>query len=142
MSSSDKSGNLKIAVVDDSRDDHFFVKTALAGRQQFQIFDFYSGDEFILYMKENFSHNEKVPDLVLLDINMPKLNGFETLEQLIQHDLVRSTRFVILSTDIVERDLKRCRALNIDCYKKPHSITDLEPLLMKIVSSYFPSAGA
>lgn len=56
-----------------------------------------------LYQKENFS-NSITPDIVLLDINLPKLNGFEVLSRIRSSKRLHNLPVVMLSTSTSEED--------------------------------------
>jgi CheY-like chemotaxis protein len=51
------------------------------------------------------------PDIILLDMLMPKLSGIETLEALKKDEQMRSIPVVILSNSSVEADVQRAKAL-------------------------------
>lgn len=66
------------------------------------------------------------PDLVILDIMMPKLNGFEVCEQVRANEELRSTRILMLTAKGREAEMKKGLALGADDYMaKPFSTRDL-----------------
>ncbi len=73
---------VRILLAEDSDDDYFFISEAL-GRStlNYKLDWVKNGSEAINWLDEHFNKGE-VPDLFLLDINMPKLNGHEVLERL------------------------------------------------------------
>lgn len=132
----DQNTGLRIFVVDDSKEDHFFIKEGL---KDFNIYfqSFYDGEEFYLHMlnKKNdptYQH----PDIVILDINMPKLTGFEVYEKMIKDDLQDNIKFFILTTTLSDRDKERGVRLGIDCYTKPFSISEFSKLLQELIKKY------
>ncbi|MES2307609.1 MAG: response regulator, partial [Verrucomicrobiota bacterium] len=75
----------KVFLVDDSMDDRFFVRLLLERTKKFTIIEeARDGNEAIDYFKKEGKFSEKstdfTPDLVLLDLKMPKKNGFDVLE--------------------------------------------------------------
>lgn len=56
------------------------------------------------------------PKIVLLDIQMPKLNGIEVLERLKADELTKSTPVVILTSSKEDPDIQRCYALGANSY--------------------------
>ncbi len=67
------------------------------------------------------------PDLILLDLILPKLNGFEALEKIRANPDNRKTPVIVLSNLGQEEDVKRAEALGADAYlvKSNFSIQDI-----------------
>ena len=57
-----------------------------------------------------------LPDLILLDINMPKVDGFEVLSTIRQSPNLRTIPVIILSSSCEERDVYRAYDLGANCY--------------------------
>lgn len=57
-----------------------------------------------------------LPKLVLLDIQMPKVNGIEVLQQLKSHEHTRATPVVILTSSKEDPDIRRCYELGVNSY--------------------------
>ena len=63
---------------------------------------------------------EDVPDLVLLDLNLPKVNGLEVLREIRGHERTRLLPVVILTSSREERDLIESYSLGANSYvRKP-----------------------
>ena len=74
------------------------------------------------------------PDLVLLDLNMPKMNGMEFLRRLRRHPDLRKLPVVILTTSRLSEDLNDCRGFGIQgYYVKPVSFKELVEIARAIV---------
>jgi CheY-like chemotaxis protein len=73
-----------LLIVDDSDDDLFFARRAhrLAG-MPVPLVCLESGEQMLGYHEGMLSGDNAVPVAILLDINMPRLNGFATYEQLV-----------------------------------------------------------
>ncbi|OGY93257.1 MAG: hypothetical protein A2406_01190 [Candidatus Komeilibacteria bacterium RIFOXYC1_FULL_37_11] len=56
------------------------------------------------------------PDLILLDLNLPELNGFEVLSQLKRDEETSSIRVLILTNYSQKEDIDRCLELGADDY--------------------------
>ena len=73
------------------------------------------------------------PDLILLDLNMPKRDGRELLADLKASNELRSIPVVVLTTSQAEDDILRAQELNCHCYiSKPVRIDHLLMLVMSI----------
>jgi two-component system response regulator len=72
------------------------------------------------------------PDLVLLDLNLPKKDGREVLEEIKTDDELKRIPVVVLTTSQAEEDILRAYGLNANCYiTKP---VDLDQFV-KVVNS-------
>jgi CheY-like chemotaxis protein len=132
----DKNIQLRIVIVDDSRDDHFFIKESLKEFRNISFISFYNGEDFLNYMNEKdkaTDSNSKFPDIVILDINMPKLTGFEVFKKINECGLKKNIPFFILTTNLTEADIEKCRELKLQCHKKPFSIDKFSILLQEII---------
>jgi two-component system, chemotaxis family, response regulator Rcp1 len=68
-----------------------------------------------------------VPDLILLDVNLPKLNGRQVLAQIKADQRLRSIPVVVLTTSRAEQDVRASYDLHANCYiTKP---VDLEQFI-------------
>ncbi|MEO5927914.1 MAG: response regulator transcription factor [Patescibacteria group bacterium] len=64
-----------------------------------------------------------IPDMILLDLVMPKLNGFEVLERLKQDDATKTVPVLILTNLGQREDVERCMQLGAAGYViKAHSL--------------------
>lgn len=68
-----------------------------------------------LYKRGQFADAE-TPDLILLDLNLPKKNGREVLEELKNHPTLKSIPVVVLTTSRAEEDILRSYELHANCY--------------------------
>ena len=93
-----------------------------------------NGQEALAAIKEGLG------DILFLDLNMPVMDGYETLENIVKQDL--PTMVIVVSGDIQPEAHKRVKALGaIDFIKKPSSKDVLSELLEKF-GLYRPSAQA
>ncbi len=69
---------------------------------------------------------EHRPDLVLLDVMMPRKTGFEVCQEIRAHDAVKSTRILMLTAKGRDTDVAKGLALGVDAYMtKPFSTREL-----------------
>src|SRR5262249_53415183 len=98
-----------ILIVEDSEDDFEATKRAFAKTNLHNpITHAYSGQEALDYLQK--SENMR-PGIILLDLNMPGLDGRATLEIIKRDGRLRKIPVVILTTSADERDVKSCYEL-------------------------------
>jgi DNA-binding response OmpR family regulator len=110
----------KILLVDDEPNIIMALEYTLR-KNNYDIFIARDGEEAILL-------SEKLqPDLVILDIMMPKVDGYEVLEYLRQHETLKyTTQTIIISAKQKETDVQKALSLGAKEYiKKPFSMKKL-----------------
>ncbi len=125
-----------ILLVDDNSDDNFFHqiiinKMDIVNRIEVVL----NGLEALAYLKRE---NQSPPELIFLDINMPKMNGWEFLEQYKHLDVKQRARVVImiLTTSANPDDIKKAKEIEevTGFETKPLSKNMME----EILNQYFP----
>ena len=107
----------KILIADDERDFVTFLSVALK-REGFDVFTAFDG----LEAKEKIEEDN--PDIVILDLIMPHLNGWEVLKWIKEEE--RKIPVIILSAKDDFDDIKNTYNLNADYYMtKPVSVRDI-----------------
>jgi len=69
---------------------------------------------------------ERTPDLAIIDVTMPKLDGYEVAERLRQHEPTSAIPIILLTARVRDSDVARGIEAGADDYvKKPFSTADL-----------------
>ena len=77
------------------------------------------------------------PDLVLLDINLPKINGLQVLKHIKRDSILRKTIVVMLSTSASDKDISSCYSEYANCYITKPSNIDRFILILKGIKEYW-----
>lgn len=110
-----------ILIVDDDVEELILIEEALLSTGQTVQYK-EDGMEAITYL----TACAKLPCLIVLDLNMPKLNGTETLVQLKASDKLKSIPVVIYSTSVNPIEKEKCMALGAHSYiTKPMSYAEI-----------------
>lgn len=118
----------KILVVDDSSLIHQMYRLVMS-RYKCEIIDAMNGQEALDILSQ-----QNDVQLILLDINMPVMNGVQFLEKANQSGLPQRIPVVVISTEGKEEDTIRGLKLGARGYlKKPFNPSDLYNLIEKIV---------
>ena len=91
-----------------------------------------------LYGKGKYEGNPHSPTLIVLDINIPKINGLEVLKQLKSHPSKRTIPVVILSTSMHKADILNAYANYANSYiTKPVDFKAFETKLIQLKQYWF-----
>lgn len=134
-----------ILLIDDDEDDNFIHKRAIKkSGLECQIDVCTSGDMALDYLTNQGNHASRGtdyprPDLIFLDINMPRVDGWEFLDQYAQwidkNRQEAATIIVMLSNSIDPRDINRASA---NRFVQKYTTKPLKPdEIVDIVSTYF-----
>lgn len=124
-----------IYLVDDDEDDCYLVQRALHPEANCDFSVFNDGHALINFL---VSHPATpLPTLILLDLNMPLLNGFETLQMLKANPEWATIPVVILTTSDHPDDRTRGYALGADAFlTKPADYKSLNEVLASVSSCW------
>lgn len=86
-----------------------------------------------LYQQGDYAQSPH-PDLILLDLNLPKKDGREVLQKIKSDPNLQHIPVIILTTSTNEEDIFQSYKLNANCYiTKPRNLNDLFKVIGKIV---------
>lgn len=100
------------------------------------------GEEAIEFLKKQGKYADStMPNLILLDINMPKLNGIEVLDFIKKDDKLRKIPVVMLTTSSSESDISECYDKFANCFiTKPLDFGKFLNVVEAIESFWFTTA--
>jgi two-component system, response regulator len=81
------------------------------------------------------------PIIILLDLNMPGIDGRKILETIKSHDMMKSIPVIIVSTSDNDRDIKHCYQLGASSYiQKPLDFDGLTETVRRLKEYWFDTA--
>lgn len=112
---------IRIHMADDDPDDRLLLEEALAEARLANKLDFTeNGEELMDYLlrKGKYTHlsDQPLPGLILLDLNMPKMDGREALKEIKQHPDLKKIPVVVLTTSKDEADVIQTYNLGVNSF--------------------------
>jgi CheY-like chemotaxis protein len=123
----------KLLLIDDDQDDHeFFLEAINEIDSSITCTAYFDGEQALGQLRNN---GEDVPDLIILDTNMPKLNGKQILAELKRIPNVKEVPVIMYSTFFSERDNVELRDLGAVHYlSKPSKFEEFRTSLAALLS--------
>ncbi|HSH18695.1 MAG TPA: response regulator [Candidatus Saccharimonadales bacterium] len=115
---------INILLVDDDEDDLFFAQRALQkSKLPSNTYMVHDGIELLQYLNHEGPYTPEtapLPDLILLDLNMPKMNGKEALKAIRAHKKLAHLPVILFTTSSAVQDIMASYQLGANSYiKKP-----------------------
>lgn len=135
--------NRRLCLVDDDDDDVSLILEALeeAAFESENIKRMHDGQELVEYLREivesSGDGDQKLPALILLDLNMPRLSGKEALHKIRQDSRIKHLPVVVLTTSENESDVLDSYRLGASYVVKPDSFSGFVRAANKISDYWF-----
>lgn len=124
--------HLTILLADDDRDDRYFFLKAL---KELSIpvthHTVENGEQLIAHLLKNLNN---LPDILFLDLNMPRKSGAECLEEIKQHPTLKTLPVVIYSTSLYDDVADHLYKSGAHYYVRKTEFGDLKPVLKKVMT--------
>ncbi|QCX39917.1 response regulator [Aureibaculum algae] len=124
--------NLKVLLIEDDLIEVMKFKRAISSLDlNHQVIEANNGEDALKILEEK----DNIPDIILLDLNMPKINGIEFLSILKKDSTLKYVPTVILTTSSNQRDLLACYEIGIAGYVlKPLKYEDYVHKIEKLLA--------
>ncbi|SMB78909.1 response regulator [Deinococcus hopiensis] len=133
---------VKLLLVEDNPADVFLMETALELSALPVTLEVARDGVEALEQLEAGKAAERFPDLILLDLNMPRLDGFEVLAALREDPALRHLAVVVFTTSSAPDDVKRAYTLQANSYvSKPASLDEFLHLMTLLDAYWFGAAS-
>ena len=131
---------IKILLVEDNPGDVELTQDALLkSKVVTEVAVVGDGEEAMEYLRRQGRYAEELPpDLVLLDLNLPKKDGLEVLKELREATDLKHIPVVVLTTSEAERDILASYQLGANCFiSKPVDLTQFRIVVESIDDFWF-----
>jgi chemotaxis family two-component system response regulator Rcp1 len=109
---------INILLIEDNPGDIRLTKEVLKeGKIRNNLSIAMDGEEAIAFLKKQDNYKEVVtPDIILLDLNLPKKDGREVLAEIKADDSLKHIPVIVLTTSAAEQDILNTYAHHANCY--------------------------
>jgi chemotaxis family two-component system response regulator Rcp1 len=132
-----------ILLVEDNAGDVRLTREALReARVDVELIAVSDGEEALAYLRKEGRHSDaRRPDLVLLDLNLPKRNGLEVLEDMRRDPALRLLPVIMLTTSAAAHDVSACYDRGVNSYVvKPLDLDDFTSVVRAIDAFWLQTA--
>jgi CheY-like chemotaxis protein len=129
------SSPVRILVVDDDPGDVLMIEEALEDSDVDKVIDVVNdGQEAMEFLRREGRHTEaKRPDVILLDLNMPRMDGRQVLGAVKRDEDLRTIPIVVLTTSNADTDIVGSYTLQANAYvTKPIDLDDFNDVVRRI----------
>ena len=131
---------LEILIVEDSPSDVFLVKEALKQTAKTcRVHVVSDGVEAMDFLRNQGPYGQAPrPDLILLDLNMPRKDGREVLLEIKNDEKLKSIPVLVLTSSSADQDIHKAYSLHANCYiTKPADFARFKAVISAIQGFWF-----
>ena len=135
MTNGDDVNPIEILLVEDNPADVRLTREALKEEKLHNNLSVVSdGVEALAFLRREGKYGKVArPDLILLDLNLPRKDGREVLEEIKRDERLKSIPVVVLTVSEAEGDILKSYNLHANCYiKKPIDLTQFSKVVKSI----------
>lgn len=121
MSQSTTDGKFSILIADDDADDRELIKAAFEENNFRHNIKFVEdGEELLKYLRRKGDYADEadhpLPQIILLDLNMPKKDGREALKEIKNDEYLKYIPVIVLTTSTEKKDVQRIYELGVNSF--------------------------
>ncbi len=138
-----KNKTVKILLIEDNEGDVMLTQRAFEkSAMDISLNIAYDGHEGMQYLRQEGEFaNTEIPDIILLDINMPKMNGKEVLEEIKNDERLKIIPVIMLTSSEAQRDILESYKRHANSYViKPFSPDEFCDVAKKIEEFWLNTA--
>ena len=113
-----KNNEINILLAEDNPGDVFIIKKALNQNSfPYKLAQVSDGEEIMKFLHQQEKYVNSVrPQIILLDLNLPKKHGFDVLKEIKQDQELKFIPIVVLTSSQSEKDIIKSYSLQASCY--------------------------
>ena len=121
---------------DDDLDDLMLLRNVLQDiGEDYDIREVNNGSEALAYLEKG-KQDSDLPSLIILDMNMPVLNGKEALTLIKKDEALKNSPLVFFTTSNSELDKLFCRRFGVEMVTKPPQYASLKDTIKNLLRNY------
>ncbi len=122
-----------LLVEDDKEDVELILENLETSRADIILVIKYNGVEAYEYCTNQLNNSGDLPDLILLDLNMPLMNGHEFMSKIKQNESLKKIPVIVFTTSDAESDINKSYQNGASCYiTKPIGFDQYEEIMEAI----------
>jgi len=127
--------------IEDEPDHAYLVKRCFAKFEEpVELVQLSDGEQVLPFLESRKKEGGSAPDLLLLDLRLPKKDGLDVLRELKAHPVHRRIPIVVLSTSAAERDVSQASDAYANGYLvKPAELAALKQLMARVDAYWLKS---
>lgn len=138
----ERNNRLTILMADDDEDDRLMTKQAMERNHLVnEIFFVKDGEELMDFLLKRNTYNENTaptPDIILLDLNMPRKSGQEALKEIKSNAALKAIPVIVLTTSEAEEDILKTYKLGVNSFiTKPVTFEGLVKVVKQLDDYWF-----
>lgn len=128
----------EIVLVEDDQNDQELIRLSLSELDiKHKLIIFQNGEAALQYLTDEGKEKRMKPELILMDLKLPIINGLDLLKELRTHEVTRHLPIVIFSSSKEEKDIKQSYNLGANAYvRKPIEFNELN-LTLKSIGTFW-----
>ena len=127
-----------IIYAEDDFDDFESLREALGQvTEKFELVQAKNGTEVLSYLEDG---TNEVPGLIVLDLNMPVMDGKQTLQWVKHHHQYKDIPVMIFTTSSREEDIRLCKSYDCTFFRKPTLYRDLLHIVQMMLQMCEPKS--
>lgn len=133
---------IRILMADDDSDDRMLALEAFEENKLANQLSFVENGEelldYLMWRKDFNAQNAPRPDIILLDINMPKMNGIQALQEIKAHNELKKIPVIMLTTSNSDEDVIKSYNLGVNSFiTKPVTFDSLVGIISDFSNYWF-----